>query len=356
MTSPVVLQLSNERTPGPGVGFTPAFRALAARGELQHTVVLPLALLQEPGQTASAAVEAVRRAAAEVRPDVLFVQSPGGFPWDKESVATVLRAAGGPQVILWEGDVWGGRKRLPQATTVWANASDAVYSVAMGKQEDLFARFTRSPIRYVPHTVPDHLRTDDPVPPLDSTTYDAVHIGGRYVRFGRLERIEGALSRQRAVTGVRRLRGVRTAVHGPGWRGRGAHGPLPFGEQVRTLRTARLSFGWDHFNRYPGVCSNRVPISLYSGRVHVTSKVVGARWLPGPRQGLHQADTVDDLVHTVRTLLAADPAELHLAGLAGHCWVHDRLTDDNALRYMLGGPLGIAPPPDDPWAQLDMVL
>ncbi|MEV0090187.1 hypothetical protein [Streptomyces sp. NPDC050738] len=346
MTPPLVLQLSNDRAAGPRPSFGPAFAALAAAGELRHTAAVPLALLpmgREP------ALRALTRIAAATRPDVVLVQSPGSFPWLPDDVAALLRAAGSPHVVLWEGDAWGGRKPLPAGTAAWLAHADAAFSVALGEQAALFARHTRAPVRYIPNTVPGHLCTDAPVPDLESAAYDTVHIGGSYVRLGLFERVDDARDRRRAVAAVRRLRGVRTAVYGAGWRGAGALGPLPFDRQVHTIRTARLSFNWDHFRRHPGFFSNRLPISLYAGRVHVTSRVLDAPWLPGPEHGLHQVATPGELASRTRELLSSDPGQLHRAGLAAREWVQDRLTNENALRHMLTGPLGIPAPPADPW-------
>ncbi|WP_329119646.1 glycosyltransferase family protein [Streptomyces sp. NBC_01465] len=347
--TPTVLHLSNDRTEGPHLSFGPAFASLAAQGALHHVPAVPLALLHQGREHA---LRDLTRIAAATRPTVLLVQSPGAFPWTPQDVAALVRAAGSPYTVLWEGDAWGGRKPLPPATAAWLAHCDAVFSVATGEQATLFARHTSAPVRYIPQTVPDRLRTDEPVPPLESAAYDAVHIGGSYVRFGLLERIDDALDRRRAITAVRRLPGVRTAVHGAGWRGPGAHGPLPFEHQVRTIRTARLSVNWDHFRRYAGFCSNRLPISLYAGRVHITSRVLDAPWLPGPEAGLHQVETPSEVADRVRELLSWDPALLHRAGLAAHDWVRDRLTNENALRHMLGPSLGLTPTAAEPWRTL----
>ncbi|MFC9247431.1 hypothetical protein ACFT7S_26545 [Streptomyces sp. NPDC057136] len=346
MTPPTVLHLSNDRATGPHLSFGPAFAALTAGGLLRHEPVVPLALL---GAGPDEAVRTIGRLAAQARPAVVLVQSPGAFPWQSADVAALLRAAGSPPVIFWEGDAWGGRKPLPAGAVAWLRHADAVYSVALGGQATLFGRHTSAPVRYIPQTVPDRLRTAEPVPPIEEALYDAVLIGGHYVRFGCFERVDDALDRKRAVKGVLRLPGMRAALHGHGWKGPAAHGPLPFDQQVRAIREGRLSFNWDHFRRYPGSCSNRLPISLYAGRPHITSRVRGVDWLPGPKQGLHQADTPAEVVDTVRELLRREPAELHRAGLAGHHWVRDRLTNENALRHMLAGPLGIDRPPAEPW-------
>ncbi|SDK51122.1 glycosyltransferase family protein [Streptomyces indicus] len=348
MVPPTVLHLTNDARPELHLSFGEAFAALAADGLLTHVPVAPVALLARHRGRAEALAE-IHRVAEQARPAVLFVQTPGRFPWTGEDVARLLRRLGSPQVLLWEGDAWGGRKPVPQGLAAWLRHADTVFSVSLGAQAEVFGRHTPRPVRYVAQTVPERLVTDDPVPPPSDAAYDVMHIGGRYLRLGVFERVDGARQRGRLVRALQRLPGCRFAVHGSGWRGPGALGPVPFDDQVRALRRARISVGWDHFAGRTGYFSNRLPISLYAGRPHVTVRPPGATWLPGPEHGLHLVDSPAEAVATVAALLRTDPAALHATGLAAHRWVVDRLTNLNALRHMLGSHLDVPPPPADPW-------
>ena len=57
------------------------------------------------------------------------------------------------------------------------------------------------------------------------------------------------------------------------------------------LQRSRLTACINHYPDYPGNFSDRLAISLYAGRVHVTNRTPGAHWLPGPDHGLHFAET-----------------------------------------------------------------
>jgi hypothetical protein len=346
MSLPVVLHLSNEPSPGPNLGFGSDFGELAAESLLHHVPVTPLEYLP---QGLSHALREVSRRAVEAKPDLLFVQSPHGFPWTRESVARLLRQAGDPLVVYWEGDGWGGRKALTDASKAWLHHSDTVFSVALGPQAELLGRHTRRPVRYVCHIMPTWLQTPGPVTSIEDAEHDVTHIGGCYMRLGLFEHIAGARARRRLVRRLAREHRHRFVVHGPGWRGPNARGRLAYEEQVRALRQSRLSANWEHFPHHPGYFSDRLPISLYAGRPHVSSRPPGVTWLPGPDRGLHLVDSVDEAVCRVRDLLRTDPAELHAAGLAAHDWVRSRLTSRNALRHMLAGHLPVPPPPADPW-------
>ncbi|MBC9714424.1 hypothetical protein H9Y04_17840 [Streptomyces sp. TRM66268-LWL] len=350
MTAPTVLHLTNDTHPEVHLSFGKAFRELAADGLLTHVPLAPVALLARDGR--EEALREIRRVAEQARPELVFVQTPGRFPWTDKDVADLLLALDAPTVVLWEGDPWGGRKALPASLVAWLRYADTVYTVGLGVQGKLLGRHTARPPRYISQTVPERLWTEDPVPHPSGAAYDVLHIGSCFVRFGLFERIDGARERVRLVRSLQRLPGCRFGVYGNGWRGPGALGPVPFDDQLTALRTARISANWDHFAGRDGYFSNRLPISLFAGRPHVTTRPLNAPWLPGPECGLHLADSPAEAVALVKELLRADPEELHTAGLAGHRWVRERLTNLNALRHMFSSHLDVPPPPADPWAAI----
>lgn len=352
MTAPVVLHLNNEPVLGPASRFVHAFSRLADDGLLVHVPAAPRALLNEGGR--QHALREISRIARAVRPDLVFVQSPHAFPWEYQDASALLSSLGSPPVVYWEGDAWGGRKPLVRSTIAWLGHADHVFSVAVGAQAALLGRHTRTPVRYVPNVVPGPLTGgEEKGPPgMDVTTVDVAHIGNRCVRFGFLERLDGALDRQRLSRGLCSMRDRRVALYGHGWRGRAARGRVPFERQLDYMRDARITCGWNHYQGYTGYFSDRLPIAIYSGRTHVSSRSPGLGWLPGPDRGLHLCDTPAEAVSVIRGLLCRDPEELHAAAVRGHHWSRDRLSDLQALLYMLGDEMELPPPHDDPWRSI----
>jgi hypothetical protein len=344
-----VLHVSNQAACGPNTEFTRAFARLAAEGLLVHVPVAAQALLRDADR--DTALRRLRRTARDIAPDLVFVQSPHAFPWTAEAVGALLSHIGSPPVVYWEGDAWGGRKQLGRSSAAWLSHADHVFSVAVGEQAALLGRYARTAVRYVPHVLPSHLIDADgeSVPELGQATQDVAHIGSCYVRLGILERVDGARERLRLTRRLCALPNCRVALYGHGWRGPAARGPVAYHRQPAALRDARISVGWDHYRRYPGYFSDRLPISMYAGRVHVSSRPPGVGWLPGRDSGLHLVDSPAEAVDRVRELLLGDPEELHAAGLRAHRWTRDRLTDLHALQYMLGGELVLPAPPKDPW-------
>ncbi|MET8326500.1 hypothetical protein [Streptomyces sp. NPDC005181] len=366
MSAPSVLHLSNEPSLQAGPRFSRAFAGFEASGSLRCTVVSPRALLAE-GATPEEAFARTVSAAREAAPDLVFVQTPGPFPWNDERVRALLHATGSPPVVFWDGDAWGGRKALPGSALAWLRRADQVFTVAAGQQAELFRSVSRGHVRYVPHVLPPAVDPPDGAAPADAgrtpaNRADAVDagttdrpdvavVGNRYLRFGVLERVAGSRDRARLVRGLQRIPGIRTAVYGHGWRGPGARGPLPFAAQLSALGRARITAGWDHYNRHHGYFSDRLPIALCAGRAHVTSRQPGMDWLPGPDHGLYLADTPAAAVSVVESLLTEEPAELDSAAARGAAWVRERLTDREALCHMLGGYVPLPAPPADPWAR-----
>jgi hypothetical protein len=65
--------------------------------------------------------------------------------------------------------------------------------------------------------------------------------------------------------------GEKLALHGAGWDGVGARGPLPFDEPYNAMSEARITANWDHYPKEPHYFSDRLPISLAAGSVHATT-------------------------------------------------------------------------------------
>ncbi|MGW5433708.1 glycosyltransferase family protein [Streptomyces sp. NPDC004059] len=350
MAPPTVLFLPNDAVLDHNVSFGRAFQALTDERLISHRIFAPLARARIVGS--EAALRELAAVAEETRPDLIFVQPMTRLPWTDEYLRDLVRRSGSPEVVYWEGDAVKSAGDPGPGSACWYRRSDTVFSVALGVQAQVIGRFTRRRPRYVPHVVPGRVLTGVSVPPIGRASYDAMHIGNCFVRLGALERIAGARDRHRVVRGLQRMQGCRLAVHGARWRGRGALGPLPFDEQVTALRTARFSINWDHCAGWPGYFSDRLPISLYAGRPHITSHIPHTDWLPDRRQGLHTVGSPAEAVNRARELLHTDDDMLETQGRAAHAWVRDRLTERNALLHMLGAHLDLPLPPVDPWAAI----
>ena len=179
-------------------------------------------------------------------------------------------------------------------------------------------------------------------------------IGSRLARWGRVSRIPGAVQRAKLIRLLQRRADLRLALYGKGWSGRGVRGPVTYDRQTVVIRDGLMSVNWDHFPRHESYASDRLPISLLAGRVHVTTAHPRMNWLPGEQIGVFQEPAPGAVVERVEDLKATGAEHLMELGLAGHRWVRDRLSHRQAARFMLGAvdPAVLGSLPEDPWRSL----
>ncbi|MFI8288293.1 hypothetical protein EAO71_33065 [Streptomyces sp. ms191] len=332
---PLVLHVSNEHPPvSPDYGFLRAFHELTVRDVLRHEWIAP-----------AATPDRVAGLAAGERPDLVFVQSPQPHPWTEREVAGLLRGLGSPPVVVWEGDAWGGRKRLKARNLAWLRHADVVFSVALGAQAELLRRACGREVRYVPHVTPlCFAESPDP-----GNAPRGVALVGSRLTFCGVALIADDGQRGRLARALARVPGCELSIYGRGWRGPHARGPVPYDDQLAVMRRALITVGWDRYRGHAGYFSDRLPIALSAGRVHVTSRQPDLDWLPGPENGLHLADTPREGAERVRELLGTDPGGLLAAGARGGAWARAHLTELHALRHMLAGRLPVPAPRSGPW-------
>jgi hypothetical protein len=355
-----LLMISNQVGPDWYASFSETFNKMVAAGELEaFQQVFPHITSAERGHAAS--LEELLCAAEQFRPSVILVATPNGFGHEPGWVRGFLAAARGPAVLYFEGDPWGGRaglgKPINRTMGAWFAVADVVFSVAREPHFSLFRKHGARDVRYIPQTYCSvSFREAEETPPTrgHELEYDAVAIGSNLTRWGRISRIPGAVGRVKVIKGLQRRSDLRLALYGIGWSGRGAKGPLIYDRQTTIIREGLMSVNWDHFPLHEGYSSDRLPISLLAGRVHVTTEHPRMEWLPGSQIGVFQEPTPEAVIERVERVRETGVEEVIELGLAGYHWVRDRLSHRQAARYMLGAAdrgllRGL---PEEPWAQL----
>ncbi|MFC7305782.1 hypothetical protein ACFQVC_16335 [Streptomyces monticola] len=336
MTAPLVLHISNEdRCYGTDNSFVRGFTELAREGVLRHRCVIPAAE-RDP---AAALTDGER-------PALVLLQSPQPTPWTDREVTGLLHRLGSPPLVVWEGDAWGGRgKPLRARNVAWMRRAETVFSVAHGPQAELLHRACGRPVRYVPNTVPLAFAADETA----TARPTGVALLGTRMTYCGLELVRDDRQRAALVRQLSRLPHSGLHVYGKGWRGPHAHGPVPYFQQQAAMRRALITAGWNRYRAYPGFYSDRLPIAMASGRVHVSSRHPDLEWLPGPDDGLHLLDTPAEAASVVRELLAQDPGALLRRAARMRRWALGHLTETHALRHMLAPYLPLTPPRGAPW-------
>ena len=95
-----------------------------------------------------------------------------------------------------------------------------------------------------------------------------------------------------------------------------------------------MSANWDNFPHHESYASDRLPISLLAGRVHITSMHPGVNHYGGEDIGLVQVSGLRELHHKVDELRGVDPLKLSQMGLDAHNWSKHRFSHREAARFM----------------------
>lgn len=352
-----LLMISNQVSSEGHAGFRDTYTRMVNVGELKSFQYLtPMATARREGHEASLAE--LMRAGEAGRPDVILVATPYGFNHEPTWVRTFLRRCGDPVVLCWEGDPWHKwAKPINSSMKGWLVASDIVFTHAREPHLSLFRRAGARDIRFTPptycHLMFGDAEQTDPLHGVDPF-YDVVVIGSRLSHWGGISRIPGAASRAKMVRGFQRLPDLRVAVYGSGWSGRGAKGLLPFSEQTGAIREGLVSSNWDHFPRHEDYASNRLPISMIAGRVHVTTEHPGSDWMPGEEAGVFTEATVSAIRERVRELIATPIEDVLSLGKNAHKWARGRLSNRESARFLLAAldKRLLTGLPDDPWLRL----
>ena len=128
-------------------------------------------------------------------------------------------------------------------------------------------------MHYVPNCLPLAFAAPDPPGPPPA----GIALLGSRMTYGGIELVRD--DRERTDL-VRRLAGPELSVYGKRWRGPHARGAVPYFAQQAAMRRALVTVGWNRYRRYRGFFSDRLPIAMAAGRVHVSSSHPGLEWLP----------------------------------------------------------------------------
>jgi hypothetical protein len=310
---PRLLYLPNEQVAGDQVGPRRAFEGMLERGQLAaYEAVSYLRECDRAGP--AAAFDALADRAAALRPHWLLWQHLGGLALPRGTIGRLRSAAPGLRLLYHEGDLYGAGKPLPAATKALMREADVVALVGFGD----FARRVRAwrpgPVLYTPSCA-DTQRFGRPRPVGQPPEFDVVMIGNRVRSRLPWRRLPGAAARAELARRLGRRFGRRFALFGQGWQGyAGWQGPLAYADQEAALRRARVSVGWNHFDREAGYFSDRLPISLLAGVAHVTNWQPGYEQVFGADPPLRWGRSVDEVCAEVGALLALAPPALEAIG------------------------------------------
>ena len=268
----VVLILQGS-TPGDHPGIVDGYERLRASGILSHLAVFPV-FGQDGLERGDAFWRDVIAQAHDQDATIVVFQyyHSGMLPDPRPAVARLRALTSRPSVVATLGDAfmngYFGRPKVPRSFLQASEVADLVTLTSMGALADYVAAHTNAPIMLLPHGA-CQVRFGA----LDSDSQDAcvdadvAFVGSRnrsrnpangYFWVGR--------RRERLIEQLAKRFGSRFALFGHGWNDLpSSRGPVPFQDQAKAVRCARVVFGGIPFSSCRYYTSDRPFIQATSG-------------------------------------------------------------------------------------------
>lgn len=279
----------------------------------------------EPRDFTSRFVDAVRRS----RPTAVIWEHPGQL--ETKLLVGLLRSEFPDAKLGYrEEDAYGLlRKRLPRGARQLARGADVTYSVVGPPASALYRLWGARRCRWYPNTAsrrmfPRHAWSPD-------TASDRVVMVGN-----RVEGLPGCEQRERLARALGATFGSRFVLVGSGWEGfPGSVGVWPAQEVPARLRQARVSVGWNHFDRFPKYFSGRVVMSLMSGVPTVSNRQPGYEGIFRHGREILLADSVAEAVDLAQEWAEKDDEELRELSRQGQDLAYSTLAMEVIFPQML---------------------
>ena len=356
MYKPQLLLLTNEGLPGDAAGQIDGYELMVQSGEIGSC----RAISHKEGFDANSAFQRVLESVKRIDYDVVVIWSPVVFPNTESQFTEIIRAINGRPILYWEGDPWsraGDKKPVTKQMSWWMSHSEIVFSTAVEPHFSIFKELGARSIRHIPNTY-CHLKfkKEENYPPtLDSLNsgVDFSIIASNTARIPMLTGSPGALRRWELVTRAHFGSKHSIRLYGAKWPKRWSEGFLRYELQAQEIRKSKVNLNWDNFDKYEDYASDRLPISLLAGRIHITTRHPGMKWAPGQDIGLFQENSPKKIMERAAELLELSDHRIFGLGLNAHNWVKFRMSHREAARYILSTFYEqIKKPPADPWGKL----
>lgn len=280
------------------------------------------------------------REAGSFRATHLLIEHPGSGMLPPSTFAALRELV--PRFLVDEGDLYDPfRKRFPASLRAAARLSDLVLLPGISRQAQWYRAMGARRIEWLPSGFNPHDFGSAAI--TGTREFDVVMIANDSRSRIPGWSMPGSARRVKLAEALMRRFGGRFALHGDGWPASYGATPIPFLDQEKSLLRAKVSVNFDHYPSESRSFSNRLPIALASGSVHVTSSHPGydeifptaatARFFAHARPVSQIIDRVDALLEQL------DSASLVERGLEARRFAHARFREDDLLvrALRLGG-------------------
>lgn len=240
-----------------------------------------------------------------------------------------------PIWVYDERDVYGYFiKPLSRKILKFASHCDLVTLVTYGKMKKRFEDYGAKKVVYLPHVYDYNFGT--PWHPTQNRRFDIIMIANRLRSKIPFKSMPGIKEREEIVKKFSKVFGNKFAVFGRGWdKFPGNMGPINFFDQEKILRSSLLSIGMDHFPKYEGYYSDRLPIAIVSGVPHLTYRIKGVDKLFKDKEHVFYYESIEQAIGIAKNLLMKDKKELNIFGANASKYVKEYFSEDKRFAKMI---------------------
>lgn len=327
----------NESREGDQVGPRKAFGMLHDEGIFSAYTVYSYLVERQKCASHEQALQDLHAAVVAFQPDVIYFQHlNGSYPVDRAFLHGLKSVASKPKFVWHEADAYGRIiKPLDRTMKAALAESDMAVIVGLGDLAQRVRRAGAKRILFAPHSY-DDVRFAQPWQPTMTRAHDAIMIANltclKRVPFlfmpgGRMRKV---LSRA-----FYSAYGDRYAVFGAGqgWKGEAyCRGPIDFDSQEQVIRSSWLTVNWGQFDEIPMYSSDRLPISLAAGVVHITNYQRGYEHLFPDPKGIYFVHSPAEALDVADFLLSMPRERLVAIAEQGATYARERLHASRVYR------------------------
>lgn len=327
----------NEGREGDQVGPRKAFGQLFDEGVFSAYTAYSYLVERAKAAGHEDALERLHAAVQAFQPDVIYFQHLNrSYPVDRAYVQRLKSVASAPKFVWHDPDPYGKFIKPLDATMKAVLAeTDMAILVGLGYLAEHVRRAGAKRVLFSPHSYDDD-RFGQAWQPTLTRRFDAIMIANltclKRVPFLYLP---GGRNRKVMSRAFHAAYGDRYAVFGAGqgWQGEPyCRGPIAFDEQERTIRSAWLTVNWGQFDTIPFYSSDRLPISLATGVVHITNHQRGYEHLFPDAPGIYFVHSPAEALDVADYLLSMPRERLVAIGEQGVAYARERLNATRVYR------------------------
>lgn len=331
-----ILYVPNEWGPGRQSGMRRALATLVDSGLIEDVKVYSLLWRIREGAGRSAAM-GLLQLVREFSPDLILMQHLGSTGLDEEYFRT-LRSASKFRLVYHEADPYNRWKhRLPSEAKAAGRNADVVFTVGRGAFRSNFLRSGSKDVRWCSSVFdPGRFGSSD-IPTDANRPFDVVMIANRSQARTSVTGHPNAKAREVLVRLLERRFGSRFAIYGNGWTGPSARGPVTYSEQDAAIHSGWVTANWDHYANEAAYFSDRLPTTLATGSVHITTMHPGFETIfRDTGQFIRFGKSPRDVVQMIDHILSTTEKDDLIGGAhKGREYAHLHFRQDNQLVQMI---------------------